>query len=69
MIEVIVDIVLGAMALYLLLGVFFSLFFYARGAKVIDEGTVDTPWHFKLIIFPGVVLFWVALMAKLIRKK
>ncbi len=69
MIEPIINIFLGALAIYLLLGLLFSIYFYAKGAAKIDEGTQGTPWHFKLIIFPGVVLLWVALMVKLFKKQ
>ena len=67
MITTIVDIFLWALLLYLLAGVVFSVFFYLRGAQRLDAGTKDTPWHFKLIIFPGVVLFWIVLFTKLVR--
>lgn len=49
---------------YVVLGLLFSVYFYTKGAARIDEGTKDTPWHFKLIIFPGVVLFWFVLLVK-----
>jgi len=68
MITTIVDIFLWALLLYIVMGVAFSFFFYLKGARKLDENTANTPWHFKLIIFPGVVLFWIALFAKLLRK-
>ena len=68
MITTIIDIVLGAMALYLAIGLLFSIYFYAGGAAKMDEGAKGTPWHFKLIIFPGVVLFWSVLILKLKKK-
>jgi len=68
MIAQLTDILLGAMALYLLLGLIFSFYFYLKAGARIDEGTSGTPWHFKVIIFPGVVLFWSILFIKLIRK-
>lgn len=64
-----IDILLGFMALYLIAGLLFSIYFYVKGSSQIDEGTKDTPWHFKLIILPGVVLLWVALLTKLMRKQ
>ncbi|MEO9484890.1 MAG: hypothetical protein ABJG47_15630 [Ekhidna sp.] len=66
MIESAVDILLGVMTMYLIAGVLFSIYFYVKGASKIDEGTDGTPWHFKLIIFPGVVLLWPALFIKLL---
>lgn len=68
MITLIVDILLGSMVCYLLLGLLFSVYFYIAGASRLDEGTNGTPWHFKLIIFPGVVLFWGVLLMKILRK-
>lgn len=68
MMVAIINIFLVALGLYLVLGLFFSIYFYLKGASKIDEGTQGTPWHFKLIIFPGVVLLWAVLMAKLLRK-
>ncbi|MDW3191358.1 MAG: hypothetical protein R8G66_03310 [Cytophagales bacterium] len=59
-----IDILLISALVYVILGLLFSVYFYMKGAAKIDEGTQDTPWHFKLIIFPGVVLFWSVLLAK-----
>jgi hypothetical protein len=63
-----VDILLGSMAAYLILGLLFSLYFYLKAGPTIDEGMKGTPWHFKLMIFPGVVLFWIVLLKKALRK-
>ncbi|MBC6426251.1 MAG: hypothetical protein GDA51_07235 [Ekhidna sp.] len=65
---VIIDIFLGTLVIYLIIGVLFSIYFYAKGSVRIDEGVKGTPWHFKLIIFPGVVLFWSVLVRKLMKK-
>ncbi|MBC6426249.1 MAG: hypothetical protein GDA51_07225, partial [Ekhidna sp.] len=46
----IVDIFLGTLVIYLIIGVLFSIYFYAKGSVRIDEGVKGTPWHFKLII-------------------
>lgn len=64
----IIDLFLGAFALYLVIGLLFSIYFYAKGGVQIDEGVKGTTWHFKLIIFPGVVLFWCVLVKRLMRK-
>ena len=64
---VIIDSLLFASALYLVIGVVYSIYFYVTGGKKLDSGVVDAPWHFKLIIFPGIVLFWSALLVKQIR--
>ncbi len=63
-----VDIVLMLALAYLVAGLAFAAYFYWRGAEQLDEGTAGTPWHFKAIIFPGLVLFWLVLFLKLVRK-
>ncbi len=59
-----IDAILILSLVYVILGLLFSVYFYIKGAARIDEGTQGTPWHFKLIIFPGVVLFWSVLLVK-----
>ncbi len=68
MIETLVNIFLYGLLLYVALGLVFSVFFYWKGARIIDEGTAGTPWHFKLIIFPGVILFWMVLFIKYLKR-
>lgn len=60
----VIDILLFSVLIYLILGLIYSVYFYVSGAAKVDEGTQGTPWHFKLIIFPGVVLFWSVLLLK-----
>lgn len=64
-----VDIFLTVLTVYLLIGVLFGFYFVIAGAKKLDEGVEGTPWHFKLIIFPGSVLLWIVLIFKIIQKK
>jgi len=68
MIEIIVDIVLLLMAIYLIAGLLFSIYFLAKGVAKLDEDAKNSPWHFKLIIWPGTVLLWSVLLLKMIRK-
>ena len=63
-----IDILLMLTLAYLVAGMAFAVYFYWRGGKQLDEGTAGTPWHFKAIIFPGLVLFWLVLFLKLVRK-
>lgn len=60
----VIDTILLLALIYVILGLVFSVYFYIKGAASIDEGTSNTPWHFKLIIFPGVVMFWSVLFVK-----
>jgi len=67
MIELVVDSLLAVLVIYLVIGIVFSMYFYTVGAKAMDKGYQETPWHFKCIIFPGVVLFWVVLLKRIIK--
>lgn len=62
-----VDIFLVLLAIYLVLGLVFCLYFLLAGITRIDQGTQGAPWHFKLIILPGVILFWSVLITKIKR--
>ncbi|MCB0640315.1 MAG: hypothetical protein KDC44_01685 [Phaeodactylibacter sp.] len=55
---------LGLLGVYLLIGLGFSVWFYAGGMRKIDTDTQGASLVFKLIIFPGVVAFWPALWRK-----
>lgn len=68
MMEIIVEILLWLMGIYLAAGLIFSLYFLLKGAATLDEDTKDSPWHFKLIIWPGTVFLWSVLLVKMIRK-
>ena len=63
----VIDVFLWSATIYLTLGVFYAVYFYLKGAASLDKGTHGTPWHFKLIIFPGVVLFWSVLFFKTLK--
>ena len=65
MTEVIVNCILIATAVYLFCGIVFSFFFIAKGLKVIDpDGTHGASVGFKIIILPGVIVFWSLLLKK-----
>jgi len=65
---IIIDIFLDSLAAYLIIGVFFSIYFFTKSGEQIDKGVKGTSWHFKLIILPGLILFWSVLLWKLLRK-
>lgn len=69
MMELIIDLILWTLAIYLIAGLAFAVFFLIKGAALIDDGTRNTPWHFKAIILPGVILLWIVLFMKLMKKK
>jgi hypothetical protein len=49
---------------YLVVGVIFSIFFYRKGLGSMDENAAGSTIGFKLIIFPGLVVFWPFLLLK-----
>jgi hypothetical protein len=51
-------------AIYLSCGVLFIFFFFRKGLHAIDEGTQGASAGFKIIIIPGVIVFWPLLLKK-----
>ena len=66
MIEII-SILTDCFLLYLVAGLIFAVYFVLAGAKRLDEGVQNTPFHFKLILIPGAILIWPLLTFKLLR--
>lgn len=64
----VVDVFLLGLLIYVIAGVLFSAYFMIAGIAKLDEGVEGSPWHFKLIIWPGVVMLWLVLLIKLIRR-
>ena len=57
-------VILLVVALYLLSGFIFSIAFVCKGIGKIDEGAKGASWGFRIIILPGVVVFWPLLLRK-----
>ena len=53
---------------YLFIGLIFSIFFYPKGIKKIDEVAIAGSLGFKLIVFPGIIFFWPFLLSKWIKQ-
>jgi len=60
----IAEIILIIVALYLLLGVVFVISFLTKGLTKVDEGAHGGTIGFKIIIIPGVIVFWPVLLNK-----
>ena len=59
-----VEILLIIAAIYLLGGVLFVIPFLMNGLEKIDEGAHGSTIGFKIIIIPGVIVFWPVLLSK-----
>jgi hypothetical protein len=63
-----VEIILIIVAAYLLLGVLFVIPFLMKGLNKVDEGVHGSTIGFKIIIIPGVIVFWPVLLRKWMKK-
>lgn len=50
--------------IYLAVGLIFAVAFIIKGLKMVDEGAHGSGWGFRLIIIPGIVVFWPLLLRK-----
>jgi hypothetical protein len=66
---IIVEIILTIVAGYLLCGLLFAIAFVTKGVDVIDEGAHGSGIGFRIIIVPGVMVFWPVLLKKWMSKK
>jgi hypothetical protein len=55
------------LGLYLLCGFLFAMVFIFKGINKVDEGAHGSSAGFKIIIIPGIMVFWPVLMKKWIR--
>lgn len=67
--EEIIQLLVYAVLIYLIIGVLFSFFFYHKGMSKIDEIATGSTIGFKLIAFPGIVVFWPFLLGKWLKQK
>jgi hypothetical protein len=59
-----IQILLLTIAAYLLVGTLFAVPFLIKGVGVIDEGANGGKIGFRLIILPGIIVFWPVLLKK-----
>lgn len=59
-----VYIILAIVAIYLFAGLVFAIPFVIKGVAKIDEGAHGSTWGFRIIIIPGVIVFWPWLLKK-----
>ena len=65
----VIDIFLMVLGIYMAMGVAFGIYFVLVGAVKLDDGVKGTPWHFRLLLFPGSVLLWSVLLTKLLKSR
>ena len=61
---ILVYIILVIVAVYLFAGLVFAIPFVIKGVAKIDEGAHGSTWGFRIIIIPGVIVFWPLLLKK-----
>ena len=66
--EKVISIILIIATIYLVMGLLFTTFFLAKGIHKVDEGAHGSPLSFRLIIAPGVIVFWIVLLKKMLNK-
>ena len=57
-----VVIIFGIIGVYLALGFIFMIPFIAKGINKIEEGAHGSGVGFRIIIIPGVIIFWPVLL-------
>ena len=62
-----VEVILLIVAVYLLLGILFVIPFLTKGLTKVDEGARGGTIGFKIIIIPGVIVFWPLLLRRWIK--
>jgi hypothetical protein len=63
----IVIIIFYIAAVYLALGFLFMIPFIIKGVNKIDEGAHGGSIGFRIIIIPGVIVFWIVLLNRWIK--
>ena len=66
--EMLITVFLYLLAGYFLVGLLFGVYFFIGGAKKIDPLIIESKWTVRLLLVPGAIGMWPALITKLIRK-
>ncbi|MCG8372898.1 MAG: hypothetical protein MI700_05175, partial [Balneolales bacterium] len=53
-----ISVILLVWGAYLVIGLVFSIVFISRGLSEVDEGAKGSKLGFKLLIIPGMLIFW-----------
>jgi hypothetical protein len=63
-----IEMVMIIVAIYLVMGILFVIPFLVKGITKVDEGAHGGSFGFKMIIIPGVIVFWPVLLRKWMHK-
>ncbi len=65
----VIVILLKIAVFYIALGLLFAIPFITKGVSTIDDGAKGSSIGFRIIIIPGVIVFWPLLLRKWIKVK
>ncbi len=54
--------------IYLLIGVLFSILFLWKGITNVDPDTKGSGVFFKILLFPGICVFWILFLIKWMKR-
>lgn len=60
-------IILLIAAVYFTTGIVFAIFFVLKWVDQFDASAVQSHWTFRLLIIPGVTIFWPILLRRLVK--
>ena len=67
--EIIIQIFLGVLAIYVTVGLLFGIYFFVKGAFRIDPLIADSKWTVRLLLIPGAIALWPILLIKVFKKQ
>ena len=67
--EIIINIFLGILGIYFIVGLLFGLYFIFKGAAKVDPIMKDTKKSVRVLLFPGIIATWPFLIQRLFKSK
>lgn len=63
--ETAIHIFLLLLAIYILIGMLFAIYFFFKGAFLIDNLITESKWTMRLLLLPGAIGLWPILLLKI----
>jgi hypothetical protein len=63
------QLIVNALAGYAVAGAVFGVLFLWMWVRRLDPAAAHATWGFRVLVFPGVVLFWPLFVARLVRQR